>query len=56
MSLQIHHVLNRVVPDMARGFTIATKTQCQSMLMLAILKGDKRIKDQCMAIMSKLPD
>lgn len=24
MSLQIHHVLNRVVPDMARGFVIQT--------------------------------
>jgi hypothetical protein len=24
MSLQIHHILNRVVPDMERGFTIAT--------------------------------
>lgn len=24
MSLQIHHVLNRVVPEMARGFVIQT--------------------------------
>ena len=24
MSLQIHHVLNRMVPDMARGFVIQT--------------------------------
>jgi hypothetical protein len=24
MSLQIHHVINRMVPDMARGFVIQT--------------------------------
>jgi len=24
MSLQIHHVLNRMVPEMARGFVILT--------------------------------
>ena len=38
------------------GFTINTKAQCQSVLMLAILKGDQRIKKQCQAILPKLPD
>ena len=37
------------------GFTIDNKAQCQSVLALAMLKGDERIKQQCLSIMSKLP-
>jgi hypothetical protein len=38
------------------GFTISTKAQCQSVMMVALLKGNDEVVQQCRAIMPKLPD
>jgi len=37
-----------------KGYTINTKEQALSLLMLAKLQGDKRIEEQIMAILNKL--
>ena len=36
------------------GYTVSNAEQASSILMLAVLKGDKRIAEQAMAIIKKL--
>ena len=38
-----------------KGYTISTKEQALSLLMLAKLQGDERIEEQVMAVLHKLP-
>jgi hypothetical protein len=35
------------------GYTVTTAEQARSILMVAALKGDKRIAEQCMAVIKK---
>lgn len=35
------------------GYTVTSAEQARSILMMAMLKGDKRIADQCRAVIAK---